>query len=192
MILSSIVRNHVKKCLLRAADVSFLVSKGEEAAMQKRKFDGNEVACTDRIRNHQAGYHGDPGASLDRGANRTAYTSSIRGQQSGNRKTRRPRPGLCSPRRSGTNHRGRGWLYLGRHFRTETAVARRSISEARICSIRSVACRKPLGIVRRGDSSCTNLDLVGSPTLPIAPARQRLYARSTSFGLPGQQRHLHL
>ena len=54
---------------LRAADVSFLVSKGEEAAMQKRKFDGNEVACTDRIRNHQAGYHGDPGASLDRGAN---------------------------------------------------------------------------------------------------------------------------
>jgi transposase InsO family protein len=30
------------------------VSKGEEAAMQKRKFDGNEVACLDRTRNKPA------------------------------------------------------------------------------------------------------------------------------------------
>jgi hypothetical protein len=66
---SSVVRDRVKKCLLRAADVSLLVSKGEEAAMQTRKFDGNEVACLDRTRNHQPGYHGDPGASLDCGAN---------------------------------------------------------------------------------------------------------------------------
>ena len=52
----------------QAAGVSLLVSKGEEAAMQKRKFDGDEVACLDRTRrNHQPGYHGDPGASLDRG-----------------------------------------------------------------------------------------------------------------------------
>lgn len=40
---SSVVRNHVKKRLLRATNVSFLVSDGEEAATQKRKFDENEV-----------------------------------------------------------------------------------------------------------------------------------------------------
>jgi Asp-tRNA(Asn)/Glu-tRNA(Gln) amidotransferase A subunit family amidase len=38
---SSVVRNHVKKRLLRATNVSF--SDGEEAATQKRKFDENEV-----------------------------------------------------------------------------------------------------------------------------------------------------
>jgi hypothetical protein len=47
MIRSSVVRNHVKKCLLRATDISLLVPKGEEAAMQKRKFDGDEVARLD-------------------------------------------------------------------------------------------------------------------------------------------------
>jgi len=40
---SNVVRNHVKKRLLRATNVSFLVSDGEEAATQKRKFDENEV-----------------------------------------------------------------------------------------------------------------------------------------------------
>jgi len=36
---SGVVGKHVKKCLLRAADVSLLVSKGEEATMQKGKLD---------------------------------------------------------------------------------------------------------------------------------------------------------
>ena len=66
---SSIVRNQVNKCLLSMTDVSLLVPKGKEAAMQKGKSDGNEVACLDGTRNHQSGYDGDAGASLDRGTN---------------------------------------------------------------------------------------------------------------------------